>query len=94
MKMDPKIIFIVIVVLVWGFIYAEIQEGKKNIENYVNDINPDVVICGPSYNYADFSKMSAHIAAYLKENTNIKNINHILVPKIPNLQKLYLYLWC
>ena len=27
--MDPKIIFIVIVVLVWGFIYAEIQEGKK-----------------------------------------------------------------
>ena len=31
--MDPKIIFIMIVVLVWGFIYAEIQEGKKKNNN-------------------------------------------------------------
>ena len=38
--MDPKIIFILIVVLVWGFIYAEIQEGKKkNISKEENKIN-------------------------------------------------------
>ena len=37
--MDPKIIFILIVVLVWGFIYAEIQEGKKkNISKEENKI--------------------------------------------------------
>lgn len=29
MKMDPKYIFIAIVVLVWGFIYAGIEENKK-----------------------------------------------------------------
>lgn len=38
--MDPKIIFILIVILVWGFIYAEIQEGKKkNISKEENKIN-------------------------------------------------------
>ena len=42
--MDPKIIFIVIVVLVWGFIYAEIQEGKK--KNVSKDENKLEVVGG------------------------------------------------
>ena len=29
MKLEPKFIFILIVVLVWGFIYAEIEDAKK-----------------------------------------------------------------
>lgn len=40
MKMEPKYIFIAIVVLIWGFIYAEIQEKKKNDVQEKESINP------------------------------------------------------
>lgn len=54
------------------FFFNNESKILEKLKVVLTKANPDVVICGPSYNYADFSKMSAHIAAYLKENTNIK----------------------
>lgn len=37
----------------------------------VKKLNPDVVICGPSFNYENFSKMSAILCKNINDKTNI-----------------------
>lgn len=34
-------------------------------------INPDMVVCGPCFNFEDYALMSAEIAKSIEENTNI-----------------------
>lgn len=37
----------------------------------VKKLNPDVVICGPSFNYENFSKMSAILSKNINDKTDI-----------------------
>lgn len=37
----------------------------------VKKLNPDIVICGPCFNYLDYGQMSANIAKTVKEKTDI-----------------------
>ena len=37
----------------------------------VKKLNPDIVICGPCFNYLDYGQMSANIAKVIKEKTDI-----------------------
>ena len=71
--MDPKIIFIVIVVLVWGFIYAEIQEGKK--KNVSKDENKLEVVGG--MNDAVKVATKGDLSVYYFEPIRFKSVHKV-----------------
>ena len=48
------------------------EEVSNKMCAMVKKLNPDVVICGPSFNFENFSKMSCILAKKIKEETNIE----------------------
>lgn len=54
-----------------GFYFKNEEKILEKLKVVLTKAAPDAVICGPSYNYADYSKMCAHIATYLKQNTDL-----------------------
>lgn len=48
------------------------EEVSAKMVAMVKKINPDVVICGPAFNYENFAKMSAVLAKKINSETNIK----------------------
>ena len=47
-------------------------EVKRKIIGIINKVKPDIIICGPCFNYENFSKMAVEIAIEINENTNSK----------------------
>ncbi|MBS4536755.1 glycine/betaine/sarcosine/D-proline family reductase selenoprotein B [Clostridium sp. D2Q-14] len=47
------------------------DEVSKKMVSMVKKLNPDIVICGPAYNYKGYAYMSARLAKKLNENTDI-----------------------
>ncbi|MBZ2175379.1 glycine/betaine/sarcosine/D-proline family reductase selenoprotein B [Schnuerera sp. xch1] len=47
------------------------DEVSKKMVSMVKKLNPDVVICGPAYNYKGYAHMSAHLGKELSEKTDI-----------------------
>ncbi len=45
-----------------GTYLADPDEVSRKLCAMVNKLNPDVVICGPAFNYADYAAMSARVA--------------------------------
>ncbi len=45
-----------------GTYLANPDEVSRKLCAMVNKLNPDVVICGPAFNYADYAGMSARVA--------------------------------
>lgn len=53
--------------------YAENpEEVSRKLVAMVNKLKPDMVICGPCFNYIGYGKMAAHIAYDINEKTNVK----------------------
>ena len=48
------------------------EEVSRKICVKINQLNPDIVICGPSFNYEDYSLMCAKIANDINNKTNSK----------------------
>lgn len=48
------------------------SEVSRKLAAMANKIKPDVVICGPAFNYVDYSKMCAHVAYEINTTTGIK----------------------
>lgn len=46
------------------------EEISRKFCTMVNKLNPDVVICGPAYNYIDFAEMSAYLCNEIQEKCN------------------------
>lgn len=44
-------------------------EVSRKLCAMVNKLNPDVVICGPAFNYADYAAMSARVACDVNSTT-------------------------
>ena len=49
-----------------GTYLADPGEVSRKLCAMVNKLNPDVVICGPAFNYADYAAMSARVACDVK----------------------------
>lgn len=47
------------------------KEVVIKMTKMVEKINPDMVVCGPCFNFEDYALMSAEIAKSIEENTNI-----------------------
>lgn len=47
------------------------KEVVVKMTKMVEKINPDMVVCGPCFNFEDYALMSAEIAKSIEENTDI-----------------------
>lgn len=46
-------------------------EVTRKLVAMVNKLQPDVVMCGPAFNYADYGEMAAHVAIAINANSTI-----------------------
>ena len=53
----------------------------------VKKLNPDIVICGPCFNFLDYAQMSANIAKTVKEKTGIGSITMMSEDNIETIEK-------
>lgn len=54
-----------------GTYLADPDEVSRKLCAMVNKIQPDVVICGPAFNYADYSNMAARVAYDINQTTKV-----------------------
>ena len=57
-----------------GFYKANEEEVKMKMVAMVKKMNPDVVICGPAFNYYGYAQMCAVLANEINNKTNIPAI--------------------
>ncbi|MFV0394170.1 MAG: GrdB-related putative oxidoreductase [Coprobacillaceae bacterium] len=57
-----------------GYYVSNKEEVTRKLCAMVKKINPDVVMCGPSFNYKGYSKMSADIAKEIQNTANIPSL--------------------
>ena len=58
-----------------GFFEANKLEVTKKVIALVKKVNPDVVICGPAYNYKGYAAMCAVLAKAINKYTDIPAIS-------------------
>lgn len=49
------------------------DEVTEKIKRMVVKLNPDVLICGPAFNYPNYSLMCAYIANEIENTTNVRS---------------------
>ena len=54
-----------------GYYLENKEEVTRKLVAMVNKLQPDVVMCGPAFNYADYAGMAAHIATEINANTSV-----------------------
>ena len=54
-----------------GFYEANPKEVSRKLCAMVNKLKPDVVICGPAFNYLGYGKMAANIAYDINQTTDV-----------------------
>ena len=54
-----------------GYYEANSQEVSRKICAMVSKLKPDVVMCGPAFNYLGYGKMAANLAYDINQSTNI-----------------------
>lgn len=55
-----------------GTYLSNSDEVSRKLCAMVNKVQPDVVICGPAFNFKDYASMSARVAYDINQTTNIK----------------------
>jgi glycine/betaine/sarcosine/D-proline reductase family selenoprotein B len=63
------------------------EEVTAKMVAMVKKINPDVVVCGPAFNYENFAKMSAVLAKSINDNTDIKAFAAMSLENTETLEK-------
>ncbi len=56
-----------------GTYFEDPEEISRKICAKLDKLNPDIVICGPSFNYEDYSKMCAKICYDINTKTKVKS---------------------
>jgi glycine/betaine/sarcosine/D-proline reductase family selenoprotein B len=54
-----------------GTYLANADEVSRKICAMVNKVQPDVVMCGPAFNFIDYASMAARIAYDINQTTNV-----------------------
>jgi glycine/betaine/sarcosine/D-proline reductase family selenoprotein B len=55
-----------------GTYLADPDEVSRKLCAMANKVQPDVVICGPAFNFKDYASMAARVAYDINQTTNIK----------------------
>lgn len=55
-----------------SFFFEHEEAILKKLATVLVKANPDIIVCGPSFNYKPYSEMCVHVASYLKKNTDLK----------------------
>ena len=55
-----------------GTYLANPDEVSRKLCAMVNKLNPDVVMCGPAFNFADYAAMCARVACDINQTTTAK----------------------
>lgn len=55
-----------------GTYLAGPEEVSRKLCAMVNKLQPDVVMCGPAFNYADYAQMCARVACDINASTGAK----------------------
>lgn len=55
-----------------GTYLADPDEVSRKLCAMINKVKPDVVICGPAFNYADYAAMCARVADDINRTTDAK----------------------
>lgn len=48
------------------------EETSRKLCKMVEKLKPDVVMCGPAFNFKDYARMCAHVAHDINEKTSVK----------------------
>lgn len=54
-----------------GFYEADPDEVSRKFCAMVNKLKPDVVMCGPAFNYLGYGRMAARVALDISKNTEV-----------------------
>lgn len=54
-----------------GTYLANADEVSRKICAMVNKLQPDVVMCGPAFNFIDYASMAARVACDINKTTNV-----------------------
>ncbi|MGX8850947.1 GrdB-related putative oxidoreductase [Amedibacillus sp. YH-ame10] len=54
-----------------GTYMADTEEVTRKLVAMINKLQPDVVMCGPAFNYAEYASMAAHVALSIQTQTNV-----------------------
>ncbi|WP_416325075.1 GrdB-related putative oxidoreductase [[Eubacterium] hominis] len=54
-----------------GYYLENKEEVTRKLVAMVNKLQPDVVMCGPAFNYVDYAGMAAHVATEINAKTNV-----------------------
>lgn len=57
-----------------GYFKENPVEVSRKLCAMINKLKPDVVICGPAFNYAGYAEMAAYITEAIERTTNIPAI--------------------
>ncbi len=56
------------------YFFDKEEEVTRKIIALINKMNPDVVVCGPAFDYEEYSVMCARLCEAIQTNTNVKAI--------------------
>ncbi|MCG4437247.1 glycine/betaine/sarcosine/D-proline family reductase selenoprotein B [Erysipelothrix rhusiopathiae] len=57
-----------------GYFFDHEEEVKRKVAGLATKLKADIVLCGPCFDYPDYSRMSAILAQYIEENTDTKAV--------------------
>ncbi|MCG4457596.1 glycine/betaine/sarcosine/D-proline family reductase selenoprotein B [Erysipelothrix rhusiopathiae] len=57
-----------------GYFFDHEEEVKRKVAGLATKLKADIVVCGPCFDYPDYSRMSAILAQYIEENTDTKAV--------------------
>lgn len=57
-----------------GYFFDHEDEVKRKVAGLAKKLKADIVLCGPCFDYPDYSRMSAILAQYIEENTETKAV--------------------
>lgn len=57
-----------------GYYMENKEEVTRKLTAMVNKLQPDVVMCGPCFNYAEYAYMAASVALNINEKTSVPAI--------------------
>ena len=54
-----------------GTYKADQEEVTRKLVAMIHKLQPDVVMCGPAFNYADYAEMAAHVAVSINTQSTV-----------------------
>lgn len=57
-----------------GYFFDHEEEVKRKVAGLATKLKADIVLCGPCFDYPDYSRMSAILAQYIEKNTDTKAV--------------------